>query len=363
MKKIIPKHPMDVFLRILIVSLLIFWCFLIARPFLVIIIWAVIISVAFYPIYGKVLKGFKGKRGLTVSFFILVVFLVLALPIIKATQSLVDTGREIQSLLETNEVTIPPPNDGVKEWPVIGDPIYGIWSEAAINLESFVQNHSDQITKFGGWLIKGVAEVFGDVALSLISLLVAGFFLYTADSSYSGSLRFAKRLIGTDGELYVTTARDTIRSVVQGILLIALIQSVLAYAGFYFMDIPAPALWALLVLMLAIIQLPVILVTIPMIIYAFSVADTTPAVIFAIYMMVVGLIDNVLKPLFLGRGLKVPMLIILIGSLGGMILHGIIGLFVGAVVLAIGYQTYILWLDMEKDESGSPAQTADSASE
>lgn len=87
-----------------------------------------------------------------------------------------------------------------------------------------------------------------------------------------------------------------------------------------------------------------------MVIYVFSVADTTSAIIFGIYMIIVGVVDNVLKPIFLGRGLQVPMLIILIGSLGGMVLHGIVGLFVGAVVLAIGYQTYNLWLKMEDDE-------------
>ena len=350
MSKLIPKNPIDIYLRILLASLLILWCFLIARPFLVIIIWAVIISVAFYPIYARVLKWFKGKRGLTVSFFIILIFLLIALPIIRVTQSLVQSGREIETLLETNEVQIPPPNDEVQEWPVIGESIYTMWSDAAANIQSFVQNHSEQITKFGGWLIKGVAGVFGDVALSIISLLVAGFFLYNADISLEGSNRFAKRLIGTDGELYVTTARDTIRSVVQGILLVALIQSIMAYAGFFFMGIAAPALWALLVLMLAIIQLPVILVTLPMVIYAFSIADTTSAIIFAVYMIIVGVIDNVLKPIFLGRGLQVPMLIILIGSLGGMVLHGIVGLFVGAVVLAIGYQTYNLWLNMEDDK-------------
>ena len=350
MNKIIPKNPMDIFLRILLASLLILWCFLIARPFLVIIIWAVIISVAFYPIYAKVLKWFKGKRGLTVTFFIVLVFVLIAMPIIKVTQSLVQSGQEIQTLLETNDVQIPPPNEDVKEWPVVGEMIYTLWSDAAANIQSFAQSHSDEITKFGGWLIKGVAEVFGDVALSIISLLVAGFFLYHADSSLLGSNRFAKRLIGADGELYVTTARDTIRSVVQGILLVAMIQAVLAYAGFFFMGIAAPALWALLVLMLAIVQLPVILVTLPMVIYVFSVADTTSAIIFGIYMIIVGVVDNVLKPIFLGRGLQVPMLIILIGSLGGMVLHGIVGLFVGAVVLAIGYQTYNLWLKMEDNE-------------
>lgn len=339
--------PIDVYLRILIISLILMWCFLIAQPFLIIIIWAVIISVAFYPVYAKVLKWFKGKRGLTVAFFVLAILSLVAIPSVKVSKSVVKSAKSISNLVENKSVKIPPPNENVKEWPVIGNKIYAYWNDATTNLEQLVTEHSDQITGGLGWLFKGVASLLKDVFISIISLFVAGFFLYSSESSFAGVNKFTNRLIGDKGEAYVITARDTIRSVVQGILLVAIIQAVIAYAAFAIMGIPAAALWALLVLMLAVVQMPVILVTAPMIFYGFSIAETTPAIIFAVFMLVVGIIDNVLKPIFLGRGLEVPMLIILIGSLGGMILHGIVGLFVGAVVLAIGYQTYKLWLDSD----------------
>ena len=131
------------------------------------------------------------------------------------------------------------------------------------------------------------------------------------------------------------------RSVAQGVLCVAFIQAILAGIGLLVMDVPGAGLWALLVLIVAVIQLP------PIMIYVFSVADTLPAVIFTIWGILVSGSDAFLKPLLLGRGLDIPMLVILIGAFGGMMLYGIIGLFIGAVVLAIGYKLFVAWLSRE----------------
>jgi predicted PurR-regulated permease PerM len=140
-------------------------------------------------------------------------------------------------------------------------------------------------------------------------------------------------------------AGATIRSVAQGVLGVALIQAVLAGIGLIVMGVPYAGLLALLVLLWAIIQLPTLIVLLPVIIYVFSTSATVPAVIFMIYMLLVGLSDNILKPLLLGRGLDIPMPVVLLGAIGGMIMSGLIGLFVGAVVLSVGYTLYIVWLD------------------
>ena len=135
------------------------------------------------------------------------------------------------------------------------------------------------------------------------------------------------------------------RSVAQGVLGVAFIQAILAGIGLLVMDVPGAGLWTLGVLLLAIIQLPTILLLGPIIIYVFSVADTVPAIVFMIWSILVGLSDNILKPMLLGRGVDIPMMIILIGAIGGMMLHGIIGLFIGAVILAIVYKLFIKWLE------------------
>jgi len=124
-----------------------------------------------------------------------------------------------------------------------------------------------------------------------------------------------------------------------------MIQAVLSAAGMIVMDVPAWGLWTMIVLVAAVAQLPPIIVLGFVSAYVFSVAETTPAVIFLIYCIVVSSSDAFLKPLFLGRGMEIPMLVILLGAIGGMMMSGIIGLFVGAIVLALGYELFMAWLN------------------
>lgn len=343
-----PQKPMDVYLRILIFSLLLVWCLLIARPFLVIIVWAIIIAVAVYPIYKLLLKLFKGRRGLAVASFLVVILTLAVLPSLKVASTIAGHTEQISAFIDNPKAQIPRPNVSVQDWPVVGEKLYKTWTGAYDNFESFVADHSEEVTKVAGWFVKGLGTVVADVIVSLFSLVIAGFLLYNSSYFFNGTMRFSERLIGDKGDKYVIVARDTIKSVVQGILLVAIIQAILAYAGFAIMGIKGAALFAVLVMILAIVQMPVILITVPMAIYGFTIAGGTAATIFAIYMLLIGLVDNVLKPVFLGRGVDIPMIVLLVGSLGGMVLHGILGLFLGAVVLAIGYQTYMLWIDFNE---------------
>jgi predicted PurR-regulated permease PerM len=167
-----------------------------------------------------------------------------------------------------------------------------------------------------------------------------------APGGYNITRKILSRLAGEDnGQAYTDLTKATIRSVAQGVLGVAIIQAVLAGLGMFIMDVPGWGLWTMLILVLAIAQLPPILVLGFVIVYVFSVADTTPAVIFLIYSLIVSASDGFLKPLFLGRGMETPMLVILLGAIGGMILSGIIGLFVGAIVLALGYELFMAWLN------------------
>ena len=163
---------------------------------------------------------------------------------------------------------------------------------------------------------------------------------------------FGARLAGDQGADFIDVAEATVRSVARGILGVALIQSLLAGLEFLVVGIPGAGLWALIALFFSVIQLGVFPVTIPIVIYVFATADIVTAVIFLIWSLFVGLIDNVLKPILLGRGVKVPMLIIFVGSIGGFISSGIIGLFTGAVVLALGYKLFLAWLDGTEAKSG-----------
>ena len=136
----------------------------------------------------------------------------------------------------------------------------------------------------------------------------------------------------------------TIRGVAVGVVGVAVIQSLLIGAGFFAMGLSSAGVLTLVVLLFAVVQVPAVLVTLPVILYVFATEATTPAVIFAIWTVLAGLSDNLLKPLMLGRGLEVPMPVILIGVIGGMIADGLLGLFVGPVLLAVGYVLLKAWL-------------------
>ncbi|MDX5325092.1 MAG: AI-2E family transporter [Bacteroidota bacterium] len=344
------NRPIDTFLRITLIAILLVWCFLIARPFLVIIMWALIISVALQPLFDRISKRLKGKKLLASVLLVGVILMGIILPVAIVSTSITRSAKAVIQDAKEGSLAITPPSEKVKEWPVVGKRVFDTWSELSTNLDTYLQDH---LPDARGLILK-IFGFIGDMLMALgitvMSLLIAGYMMTRADSARITSDRISKLIIGEKGPEFIDIARDTIRSVVKGILLVSLIQAILAYAGFAIAGIPAAGLWAAGVLLLAIIQIPPTLIMIPPIIYMFSNASTTGAIVFMIYSLVVGGADNFLKPALLGRGLKVPSLVILIGALGGMLLHGIIGLFVGAVVLAVGFQLYSEWLTGEKIE-------------
>ncbi len=354
MKNTESKHPIDLFINIVLLSLLLVWSFLIIRPFVTLMVWAIIVAVALYPFYQKLLKITKGKKkGLVTSVFILVLVALIVVPTISLTGSIIDSGQEIYQSFEEGSLKVPPPSEGIKEWPLVGEKLHAAWSTASADLENFIVKYKDEIESSLGWFFNSFAGLMGSVFLGLFSLIIAGAFMSSADSGYQSGVDFANRLVAGKGKEFMDMCVSTIRSVVKGILLVAIIQAVLAYLGFLVIGLPAASLFALLVLIFAIIQLPPLIAMIPAIAIVFSYADSTPAIIFTIYALIVSGSDTFLKPILLGKGLQTPMLVILIGALGGMMLQGILGLFIGPVVLALGHQLYTTWVNQGKEEENT----------
>jgi predicted PurR-regulated permease PerM len=190
----------------------------------------------------------------------------------------------------------------------------------------------------------------------IVSIVIAMGLLLYSESLIKVSKNIFIKLIGANGEHYADVTVITIRSVVKGFLGVALIQSLMAGAGFFLADVPFAGIFTVICLFLAIIQIGIGPIAIPIVIYTFSVADTTTATLLAIWIGITLISDNILKPIFLGRGNPpAPMLVIFLGAIGGFIYNGFIGLFLGAVVLTLGYKFFLSWIDMEKDaELGEP---------
>ncbi len=348
------KNAMASFVQIAALVILAVWCLRIVAPFITIILWGMIIAVALYPLHQTLAGRLGGKEKLSATLFVLLGLAILLVPTYILTDSSVAALKTVGSQLNSGAVTINPPNESVAEWPVIGKQVHQIWTDAATNLEATINKFGDQLHRLGGTALRFAGALAVGVLQFVVSIIIAGVFLVGAEGGRQTSLKFASSLVGDRGEVLTDLAIATIRSIAKGVLGIAIIQALLAAIGLVVMDIPAAGIWAFAVLLLAIMQLPPIIVLGPIAVWVFSVAEPVPATIFLVYALVVSFADGVLKPLFLGRGMEIPMLVILLGAIGGMIMSGIVGLFIGAIVLAIGYQILMAW--METDELHNPRQ-------
>jgi len=352
MKNSIPNTPIDTYIRIVILSILLVASYFIVKPFLLIIIWSALVAVALYPYYDKVIKLFKGrKKGLVTTALILVLLAIIIIPTIKLSTSIVNSAMQIKDSFEAGTISIQPPADKIKDWPLVGERVFSAWSQANENMESFFVEYKDELSKLLGSLFSSFTGLMGSVFLALFSLIFAGVFMFSAEGGYKTSIKFANRLIPGKGDELISMVTDTIRSVVKGILVVSIIQAALAYLGYVVIGLPGAAIFALLVLIFAIMQLPpIIAMIVPIaIVLSSSEISSTAGIVFAIYSLIVSMSDSFMKPIFLGKGLQTPMMIILIGALGGMISMGMLGLFIGPVILAIAYQLYNAWVSEVKE--------------
>jgi predicted PurR-regulated permease PerM len=338
------QRALEAFIHIGLLVVLAAACLLIMYPFLPLIAWGIIIAIAGYPAYCK-LQAIVGGRGrLAAVLFTLILLAVLMLPVALLTGTVVEGAHSLAAHLKEGTLTIPPPPAGMQTWPLIGVPLENAWSMASSNLTGLLKNFAPQIKEAVSGMLSASAGVGLAVLQFVLSILVAGGLLANAHSGAEATRALSQRLLGDKGPEFEQLVGSTIRSVTTGILGVALIQSALAALGFVVVGLAGAGLWAILFLFAAVLQVGVV-VLIPAAIYVFTIASTTKATIFLIWCIIVGLMDNVLKPVLLGRGVAVPIAVVFLGAIGGFLAVGIIGLFVGAIVLSVGYKLFIAWLE------------------
>ncbi|MDH3902014.1 MAG: AI-2E family transporter [Xanthomonadales bacterium] len=349
-------QAIEIAIRLGLIFLILAWCLQILTPFIAIVAWGAIIAVAIYNPYLKLVEKLGGRKKLAVTLIAVMGIGIILVPIISLSSSMVDGATELGDQISEGKIHVPPPPAYVEEWPVVGKKTYNLWLQASDNLRSVLARYPDQLTAIGKKMLGAAAGVGGGVLQFIVSFLIATVFLVSADGANAGLKRMANRLSPNQGEELLEMSTSTIRSVAVGVIGIAFIQAVLGGLGMMFAGVPAAGLLAIFILVLAIAQLPPLLILGPVAFYVFSAESTTVAVIFLIWSLLVSFSDAVLKPLFLGRGVDVPMLVILLGAIGGMITSGIVGLFVGAIVLALGYKLVGEWLQWGELETENPEQ-------
>lgn len=335
---------LEIAIRIGLVFLLVAWCFQIVRPFIVPVVWGIIISVATYPGYHWVLGLLGGRNRLAAALYTLSVLVLVVGPALLLTGTLVEGATGLASDLSDGTLSIPPPPRSVGSWPLIGEETERFWTLASVNIQEALQQVAPQLKTVGSWLLAAAAGASFGILQFVLAIVIAGALQAYAAQGHRAAYAIAVRLAGERGRDLADLAETTVRSVARGILGVSIIQSLAAGLGFLVAGVPAAGLWALLCLLLGIAQIGILVILVPIVIYLFNTADTLTAVGFLIWSIPVGLLDNILKPIFLGRGVKTPMLIVFLGAIGGFLNSGIIGLFIGAVILALSYELFMRWL-------------------
>jgi predicted PurR-regulated permease PerM len=340
------SEALETAIRIGLVALLLFWALLIIRPFLIPIVWGIVIAVAGYPTYQRLSRRLGERKGLAAVIFSVVLFLAISIPAALLGGTTVEGALGLAEQVREGQFRIPPPAPGVADWPLIGAPVDTLWRSAAQNLESTLVQIAPHLREPAQWLGRFIAGTGLGLIQFFIAIAIAGVVLPHSEQAAGVAARFAQRLAGSRGVEFASLATATVRSVTRGILGVSFIQATLAGLGFLAVGVPAAGLWALVALILSIVQIGVFPVVIPVLIYVFFTADTLVFVLFLIWSLFVGLLDNVLKPLLLGRGVTVPMWVVFIGAIGGIVSHGLIGLFIGPVVLVLVYALLVVWIEV-----------------
>jgi predicted PurR-regulated permease PerM len=346
-QKFMSKDLMDFTIRVGLIVFMVIICLQIFAPFLGIMLWALILAVTLYPLHKKAAKRLGGKQGKAATLLVLSGLLIIGIPTVMLGGVLADHITDLHSAYKNNEVIIKQPDPSVAEWPIIGKKVYSAWSNIAEDLPEVMRDNSETLTSFFKTMLAMIGGLLVGILKFLGSLAIAGIMMAYGESGNAAMLHITNRMVGTkNGPRLHKLSTATIRSVATGVIGVAFIQALLLGIGFVWADIPAAGVLALIALLLGIVQVPAAVIFIPVVAYLWSAGDasTTYNIIYTIYFVIAGLSDNVLKPLLLGRGVEAPMPIILLGALGGMVHSGLIGLFIGAVLLALGYQLFNEWV-------------------
>jgi len=338
---------LDVLIRAGLILALVMLCYQVFAPFLTLMVWALILAVALYPLHQYLAAKIGGKQGLAATIVVLLGVTLILVPTAVLMSSLGDSVHQLIIDVQENTLEIPAPPDAVATWPVVGEKVHAIWSAAHTDLPALIQRMQPKIGNLAKAALGFVAGIGAGLLQFLAAFVVAGIIMAFGKAGSRASLAIFERFAGAaQGAEFTKLSTATIRAVAQGVIGVAFIQAILVGLCLLLAGIPFAGVLAMIVLVLGIAQVPALIITLPAIGYIWWRGDygTVEAVIYSVLIFVAGMADNVLKPLMLGRGVDAPMPIILIGALGGMAAAGILGMFVGATLLALGYQIFMGWV-------------------
>ena len=339
-------------IRLGLLALLVYWSLTLIRPFLSVIIWSIVLAVALYPIFERLSVTIGGRRRIAAAIVTVVSLLVVLGPATWLVLGVIDSGRLLLERAPTWTPPVPHPTESVRRWPFIGEQVFQFWELAATNLKVAVAKVAPHLKPLGTTMLRYAGDAGIGTLKFLGAVVLAGFLLAPGPILANALKSFVERVAPAHGEQFVNLAGSTIRKIAQGVVGIAAVQAFLGGVAFIVADAPAVSLLVTAVLILGILQIGPTPVFLPMIIWGWVTMDTAPALMFTIYLAGVGVLDNLLRPIIMRRGLTTPLPVMLIGLFGGMLSYGITGLFLGPIILAVIWELAAAWIYNQRRVEG-----------
>jgi predicted PurR-regulated permease PerM len=351
------RQLLDVLINTGLLAVLAFVCYRILSPFLTMLLWAVVLAVTLYPLHQLLADRLGGRQGRAAVVLFSLGLVLIGVPMLLLGISLAESIAGLTKGMDIRTLAIPPPSANVMQWPLVGDKLFDLWTLSATNLPALVQKLWPHING----PLKAVLALFGSsiagTVMFLFAFVIAGVIAAYGREGAASARRISRRLMGPErGDRFAALSTATIRTVATGVIGVAFIQAVLMGLIMGIAGIPYAGVLAVVAMVLGIAQVPLAVVALPVIAYIWLGGGyaTLPAVLYTVLLLANGLVDNVLKPLLLGRGVDAPMPVILLGALGGMVAGGLLGMFLGAVTLALGYQIFMAWVAMQDPIEAPP---------
>ena len=329
-----------------------FWVF---KPFLTSFIWATIIVIATWPVLLKLQQWLWNKRGLAVAAMTIILLLVLIVPLTFAIATIIDSADQVTDWIKSPATfTVPTMPVWVGKIPLIGKNLAGRWQQyAALPPEELSAQLAPYAKDALRWFVAKAGSIGMMILQFLLTVIISAILYANGETAVSGVRSFARRLAGQKGDETAVLAGKAVRGVALGVVLTAIIQSVLGGIGLAVTGIPAVAILTAVMFILCIAQIGPALVLILAIVWLFYKGDPFWGGVLIAWSIPVLILDNIIRPVLIKKGADLPLLLIFAGVIGGLVAFGVIGLFIGPVVLAVSHVLLKAWVSGDESEQAS----------
>jgi predicted PurR-regulated permease PerM len=340
-------------IRLGLLVFLIYWTFILIRPFVPILTWSIVLAVALYPVFSVLSKLLGGRPRLAAAILTVINLGIVIGPATWLGLNAVEGLKDFAGNLSAGNLLVPSPPESVKDWPLVGTRLYEFWKQASDNLRTALREVAPHLKPLAGTMLALAGNAGVGTLKFLLAVTLAGFLFPHGSQLVAAGRGFLFRIVPEQSEHFLELAGATIRAVSQGVIGVAIVQSLLAGIGFKLAGIASAGLLAFAVMLLTIVQIGAAIVLLPVIIWIWIDKDFTTALLLTLFLGIVGVLDNIVRPLVMGRGLTTPTLVIFVGVVGGTLAHGIVGLFIGPIILSLAWELTVAWIRTDRAAAAS----------